>query len=155
MSEARRRRLQRGAPPCLLGFSVLRLLGSCTPPPQPAPPPPPVSVVPPPPPPRRPFVEETLPSADKPYVIIVGTNQSESEDRQSVFVEGTLHNQGTGPTKQIQVKVEALDEAGHVVTTATALPTPQVLQPEENATFVVRFPNDSAVRSYHVEAEIH
>jgi len=112
-------------------------------------------VVPPPPPPRRPFVEETLPSADKPYVIIVGTTQSESEDRQSVFVEGTLHNQGTGPTKQIQVKVEALDAAGHVVTTVTALPTPQVLQPEENATFVVRFPNDSAVRSYHVEAEIH
>ena len=155
MSEARRRRLQRGAPTCLLGFAVVLLLGSCTPPPQPAPPPPPVSVVPPPPPPRRPFVEETLPSADKPYVIIVGTKQGESEDRQSVFVEGILHNQGTGPTKQIQVKVEALDEAGHVVTTATALPTPQVLQPEENATFVVRFPNDSAVRSYHVEAEIH
>jgi len=81
----------------------------------------------PPPPPRRPFVEEALPSADKPYVIIVGTKQSESEDRQSVFVEGTLHNQGTGPTKQIQVKVEALDEAGHVVTTATALTPVQMM----------------------------
>ena len=154
MSEARRRRLQRGAPTCLLCFAVVLLLGSCTPPPPPAPPPPPVSVVPPPPQPRRPFVEETLPSDDKPYVIIVGTKQGESEDRQSVFVEGTLRNQGTGATKQIQVKVEALDEAGHVVTTATALPTPQVIQPEESATFVVRFPNDSAVRSYHVEAEI-
>ena len=154
MSEARRRRLQRGAPTCLLGFAVLLLLGSCTPQPQPAPPPPPVFVVPPPPPPRRPFVEETLPSDDKPYVIIVGTKQSESEDRQNVFVEGTLRNQGTGATKQIHVTVEALDEAGHVVTTATALPTPQVIQPEESATFVVRFPNDSAVRSYHVEAEI-
>jgi hypothetical protein len=99
-------------------------------------------------------VEETLPSADKPHVIIVGTKQSESEDRQSVFVEGTLRNQGTGPTKQVQVQVEALDEVGHVVTTASALPTPQAILPGGSATFVVRFPNDPAVRSYHVEAEI-
>lgn len=100
-------------------------------------------------------MEESLPSPEKPYVIIVDTKQSESEDQQSVFVEGTLRNQGTGPTKRLQVTVEALDARGHVVTTASALPVPQVILPGESARFVVRMPNNPAVRSFHIEAEIH
>jgi hypothetical protein len=91
---------------------------------------------------------------DRPQIVITDITDRESEDRQNIFVEGTLRNQGTGPTRQLQVQVNALDAAGQVVTTARAMPMPQTIQPGGSATFIVRFPNDPVIRSFHVEAEI-
>ena len=148
-----RRGLRLCFPSLLVGFC---LWSACAPPPGPVPPPTPVAPPAPlasPLPAPRPLIEESLPAPEKPDVVIVNTRQSESEAGQSVFVEGTLHNQGTGPTKSIEVQVKALDEAGQVVAIATALPTPQAIRPGGSTTFVVRFPNDPTVRSFHVVAE--
>ncbi len=104
--------------------------------------------------PGRPLVEETLPAVTAPQVVITGITDSESADRQSVFVQGTLRNHGTGATQQVQVQVKALDASGRVITTAKALPVPQAIPPGGSATFLVRFPNDPTIRQFHVEAEI-
>lgn len=100
-------------------------------------------------------MEETIPAVAAPQVVITGITDNESEDRQSVFVQGTLRNYGTAATKQVQVQVNALDGSGRVITTTTALPVPQIIPPGGSATFLVRFPNDPAIRRFHVEAEIH
>jgi hypothetical protein len=132
------------------------LFSSCSAPVRPIPPPPSIPVAPPPPPPvppSRPLIEETLPSAEKPELVIVDLKESESEDQLTLFVEGTLRNHGVGQTKQVQVTVNALAEFGEVVASVEALPTPQVILPGGSATFVVRFPNDPMIRRFHVEAE--
>jgi hypothetical protein len=103
----------------------------------------------------RPLVEETLPAVAAPQVVIISITDSTSADRQSIFVQGTLRNDGTAATRQVQVQVNALDVSGRVRTTTTALPVPQIIPPGGTATFLVRFPNDPAIRRFHVEAEIH
>ena len=52
----------------------------------------------------------------------------------------------------VQVTVEGLDASGARVVSADTLPTPQAIPPDTSATFVVRLPNDPAVRTYHVVA---
>jgi hypothetical protein len=99
-------------------------------------------------------IEESLQPPAQPHVIIAETKQSESEDHQTIFFEGKLQNQGPGPTTQLKVTVEARDEAGRVVTSAEALPSPQAIHPGDSASFIVRFPNDRAIRIFHVKAEI-
>lgn len=146
----------RGLPFCLaaLAWSALALC-SCAPPAKPLPPsPPPASMTPPEFAPRAPVIEESLQSPLQPRVIIAETKQSESEDRQTLFFEGKLENQGPGATTQLKVTVEARDETGRVVTAAEALPLPQEIHPGDSASFIVRFPNDKTIRTFHVKAEI-
>lgn len=71
-----------------------------------------------------------------------------------LLVEGELKNSGEGTTKQLKVAVNALDASGQLVTTAEALPVPQVIQPGGAASFLVRFPGNPDIRSFHVTAEI-
>ncbi|MCS6925586.1 MAG: FxLYD domain-containing protein [Candidatus Binatia bacterium] len=104
--------------------------------------------------PARPLREETLPARAVPQVVITGITNSESADRQILFVEGRLRNEGTAATQQLRVQVNALDGSGQVLTSTTALPVPQIIPPGGSATFLVRFPNDPAIRRFHVEAEI-
>lgn len=104
--------------------------------------------------PARPLREETLPALAVPRVVITGITNTESADRQSLFVEGRLHNEGTAATQQLRVQVNALDGSGQVLTSTTVLPVPQVIPPGGSATFLVRFPNDPAIRRFQVEAEV-
>jgi hypothetical protein len=130
-------------------------LCSCAPPSKPLPPAPSAtSTAPPEFAPKAPVSEEPLQPPAQPRVIIAETKQSESEDHQTIFFEGKLQNQGPGPTTQLKVTVEARDETGRVVATTDALPSPQAIQPGDSASFIVRFPNDKAIRSFHVKAEI-
>lgn len=100
------------------------------------------------------MLEESLQPPRQPRVIIAETKQNESEDHQTIFFEGKLKNQGTGPTTQLRVTVAALDDTGRVVTKAEALPLPQEIQPGATASFIVQFPNNTAIRSFHITAEI-
>ena len=50
------------------------------------------------------------------------------------------------------MSVEGLDSDGTRVVSVDTLPTPQAIAPGTYATFVVRLPNDPAVRTYHVVA---
>jgi hypothetical protein len=99
------------------------------------------------------LVEEALPSAEKPELVIVDLKERESEDQLTLFVEGTLRNHGAGQTRQVKVTINALAEFGGVVAAVEALPAPQVILPGGSATFVVRFPNDPMIRRFQVEAE--
>ena len=69
-----------------------------------------------------------------------------------MFVEGTVRNTGSRASRDVGVTVEGLDANGARVVAADALPTPQSIPPGTAATFVVRLPNDPAVRTYHVVA---
>ena len=136
-------------------FWGMLLFCSCAPPSKPLlPAPPPTSTAPPEFAPRASVSEESLQPPVQPRVIIAETKQSESEDHQTIFFEGKLENQGPGSTTQLKVIVEARDEAGRVVTTTEAFPSPQEIHPGDSASFIVRFSNDKAIRIFHVKAEI-
>jgi hypothetical protein len=69
-----------------------------------------------------------------------------------VFVESTVRNVGTRTSRDVKVWVTALDASGARIAQAEALPTPQAIAPGTSAAFVVRFPEDRAIRTFHVEA---
>jgi hypothetical protein len=75
-----------------------------------------------------------------------------SGDRKVVFIEGTVENVGTRPTRTITVWVNSLDELGMIVERVEALPTPQDVPPGTVSRYVVTLSDDPRVRTYHVEA---
>jgi hypothetical protein len=122
----------------------LGLAAACAP----APPAPPPAALPPLPPP--PLVEEPLPGD---MALEVGPiRQTESADRRTVFVDGTVRNVGSRVTRELHVRVVALDADGTPVATADDRPSPQEVLPGTAATYTVRFANDRAIRTFHVEA---
>lgn len=78
--------------------------------------------------------------------------QTPSADGHELFVEGTVQNIGSRPSRDVKVWVEGLGADGKVVARAETLPTPQEIPPNAFATYVVRLPNDPAIRTFHVEA---
>ena len=79
-------------------------------------------------------------------------HETRSADGQTVFIEGTVENVGTRPSRTITVWVNALDESGTARERVQVLPTPQDVPPGTVARFVVQLRNDPLVRTYHVEA---
>lgn len=69
-----------------------------------------------------------------------------------MFIEGTVENVGSRPSRTLTVWVNALDAQGLRRERVEALPTPQVVAPGTVARFVVQLPEDPLVRTYHVEA---
>jgi hypothetical protein len=63
-----------------------------------------------------------------------------------------VRNVGSRSSREIKVWVDGLDASGGRVARVEALPTPQEIPPGATASFVVRLPNDPAIRSFHVEA---
>ena len=98
------------------------------------------------------LTEESLARTTSAEIVVGPINQSTSSDGKALFVDGTIRNVGTRPTRDLRVAVHGLDAAGAVLATADALPTPQVVEPGTTATYVVRLPNDPAIRTFHVEA---
>ena len=108
---------------------------------------------PPPPPPTPPPLAETpLPATGTALFEIGPITQTVSQDAQELFVESVVRNVGSKPSREVKVWVDALDAGGVSVAQVEALPTPQAIVPGTAARFVVRFPNDPAIRSFHVEA---
>jgi hypothetical protein len=75
-----------------------------------------------------------------------------SADGRETFVEGSVRNRGTTPTREIRVSVLGVDAAGNVVTRAEGQPTPQLVLPGASARYLVRLPNDPTITTFHVEA---
>jgi hypothetical protein len=107
--------------------------------PPPAPPPPALS-------------EAPLPPSGAPRFEIGPIDSRRTEDARDLYVEGTVRNVGTRPSRDLKVWVNGLDERGISLARVEALPTPQEVQPGSSARFVVRLPNDPAIRTFHVEA---
>ena len=110
------------------------------PPPKPASPPP------------QPLTEEPLPPSTTADFAIGPINETRSAEGTTVFIEGTVRNTGSRPSRDVTVTVEGLDADGMRVVSADTLPTPQAIPPGTTASYVVRLPNDPAVRTYHVIA---
>jgi hypothetical protein len=81
--------------------------------------------------------------------------ETRSADGQRVFVEGTVENVGSRPSRTLRVLVSALDASGIARERVEALPTPQDVAPGMAAHFVVQLADDPLVRTYHVEAIGH
>ena len=63
-----------------------------------------------------------------------------------------MRNTGSRASHDVKVWVEGLDAAGSRIARDEALPTPQEVAPGTEARFIVRLPNDAAIRTFHVEA---
>jgi hypothetical protein len=59
---------------------------------------------------------------------------------------------GSRASHDVKVWVEGLDVNGIALARAEALPTPQQIEPGTVGSFIVRLPNDPAIRTFHVEA---
>jgi hypothetical protein len=106
-----------------------------------------------PPPPQPPQLSETpLPPSGAPSFEIGPIDSKRSEDGRELYVEGTVRNTGTRASRDLKVRVDGLDERGTQLARAEAFPTPQQVPPGSSARFVVRLPNDPAIRTFHVEA---
>jgi hypothetical protein len=109
--------------------------------------------LPPPPPAPPPQLSETpLPPSGAPRFEIGPIDSRRSEDARELYVEGTVRNVGTRASRDLKVWVHGLDERGGQLAQAEALPTPQEVPPGTSARFIVRMPNDPAIRTFHVEA---
>jgi hypothetical protein len=75
-----------------------------------------------------------------------------SADGMALFVEGTVRNTGSRPSRDVTLWVSGVDAGGRAVVRVKTLATPQLLSPGSSATWLVRLPNDPAIRTYHVEA---
>jgi hypothetical protein len=98
------------------------------------------------------LAEASLPPSGTPTFEIGGISNTPSQDGAALFVQGTVRNTGTRASRDVQVWVEALDAKGTRVARGDARPTPQAIPPGTVGTFIVRLPNDPAIKSLRVEA---
>ena len=83
----------------------------------------------------------------------IGSVQSKpSADGTDLYVEGTVRNVGTRASRPVIVWVDGLDESGLRLSRAETVPTPPEIPAGGAASFVVRLPNDRAIRTFDVRA---
>jgi hypothetical protein len=99
-----------------------------------------------------PIAESPLPLSGTPTFEIGDIDWKRSEDDRELFVEGTVKNTGTRPSRDVKVWVDGLDVNGIRLARTEVLPTPQEIPPGGAGKFIVRMPNDPAIRTFHVEA---
>jgi hypothetical protein len=106
----------------------------------------------PPPPPPPPLVESPLPPSGAATFEIAPIAQAHTDDPQEIVVESAVKNVGTRESRSVKVWVSALDAGGARIAQVEIEPTPQAIPPGGMARFTVRFPNNPAIRTFHVEA---
>ena len=123
---------------------MLAIVASACVPPAPMPPtaPPPTPVL----------TEEQIAPVERLDVAIIDFHETQSPDRRTVMVTGTLVNRGTRATRVVHVRVEALDKDGAVVVSADPTPSTQNIAPGATATFAAVFENRPEIDRYHAEA---
>jgi hypothetical protein len=102
--------------------------------------------------PPPPIQEEAITPAGTVRLDIIDFAGTPSADHKTVVVGGTLVNNGTRATREISVRVDALDRGGAAIMSADAKPSTQVIAPGATATFSVRFEKRPGIDSYHAEA---
>jgi hypothetical protein len=130
--------------PPLAALAAALWLGACAPSPAPPKLPPPEA---------RSWIHEddTSPVA-RPRVEVLGLQEEVSPDGAIVTLTGSLVNRGQAPTVELVVKVDALDEAGHVLITARATPASERIAAGGTVAFTATMENRPDTRNYHVEA---
>jgi hypothetical protein len=98
------------------------------------------------------LTESPLPPSGAAEFAIGPITETRSADGAQVFVEGTVRNVGSRASRHVLVWVNALDQSRTRLARRQVIPTPQEIPPGAEAGFIVRFPNDPAIRTFHVEA---
>lgn len=98
------------------------------------------------------IVEERLPPSTTADFSIGPIRDTRSADGMALFVEGTVRNTGSRPSRDVTLWVSGVDATGNRVVRVKTLPTPQLIPPGSSSNWIVRLPNDPSIRSYHVEA---
>jgi hypothetical protein len=99
-----------------------------------------------------PIAESPLSPSGAPHFEIGDIDWKKSEDDRELFVEGTIKNTGTRPSRDVKVWVDGVDAGGIRLARAEVFPTPQEIPPGGVGRFLVRIPNDPAIKTFHVEA---
>jgi hypothetical protein len=112
--------------------------------PRPAPPPPAPAA--------PPLSEESIAPSTSAEFEIGPIKQTVGEHDTLLFIEGTVRNVGTRPSRDVKVWVEGLDDASNVVAREETLPDPQEIPPGTVGRYLVKLPNDPKIKTFHVEA---
>lgn len=111
-----------------------------------APPPPPTSA--------HTYTEEALPAPENARVEIIDLQEIPEPETKRVRIAGTLINYGKRATRQVSVKVRAVDANGDVVASIYGAPSTQEIPAGGGATFTAWFDDLPQVKRYHVEAVV-
>lgn len=103
------------------------------------------------PPPAHALTEEEVRPVEQPQMEIVDLQEDSSADKKQVTLRGTLRNNGTGPTHQLAVRVEARNQADLVLFSVEATPSTEVVAPGESVTFTAVVDNRPDTAGYRVE----
>ncbi|MCW5889795.1 MAG: hypothetical protein KIT14_04515 [bacterium] len=96
--------------------------------------------------------EERLPPSTTADFSIGRIRDTRSADGMALFVEGTVRNTGSRPSRDVTVSVAGVGAGGNVIVRVKTQPTPQLIPPGSSASWLVRLPNDPGIRTFHVEA---
>jgi hypothetical protein len=77
---------------------------------------------------------------------------TETADGRDTWVEGSVRNRGSRPTREITLWVTGLDAGGNVVSRADGSPMQQLVVPGASTRYRVRVANDRSIKTFHVEA---
>lgn len=99
-----------------------------------------------------PIAEAPLAPSGAPHFEIGDIDWKRSDDARELFVQGTVKNTGTRSSRDVKVWVDGLDAGGIRLARTEVLPNPQEIPPGGVGKFLVRMPNDPAIRTFHVEA---
>jgi len=99
-----------------------------------------------------PIYEEQLQAVGQLDMEILDLNETPTPNRKAVVLSGTLVNRGTRATREVYIRVEALDTNGAVVLSADSQPSTATIGPGGRGTFAVTMENRPNVDRYHVEA---
>jgi hypothetical protein len=77
---------------------------------------------------------------------------TDTADGRDTWVEGSVRNRGSRPTREITIWVTGLDAGGNVVSRADGSPMQQLVVPGASTRYRVRVANDPSIKTFHVEA---
>ncbi len=98
-------------------------------------------------------IERNLPAPKMVDISIIGLHDEPALDSAQERVVGTIVNHGDRQATGISIRVDAIDEDGHVVNSITTPPLHQEIDPYGGrARFEAFMPRDSDVTGYHAVA---
>jgi hypothetical protein len=104
---------------------------------------------------RAVLLEADLPPSNTPRIRIVDLHEAPEQNGAAVVIVGTVVNLADAETNRLVVRVEGLDEKGHVLTAETGLPETQKIPPRGTTPFRAVFAARPDVVGFHAEAFAH
>lgn len=91
------------------------------------------------------------PAAGAPGFVILDLHEEAGPDPSLVRIVGTVVNRSNQQVERLNVRIEARDPAGRVLSRVVAPVAADVLPPDTSATFEASMPRSGSIRDYHAE----